>query len=483
MQLLPPLGTTDGSIALPLSGHTAEQILAALCSEEDADFAQRTLTSALERDASFALWAVCKAAESGHAELDTAQQLARWLAGTLYEALSWPAATGAPAISNDTLARWADLVAQSFGVAVFAGQLALDHRLDRDRAYFLGLLHAAPRWSAGARGNKRPALNVVPRWLTAALATIDNLEPGEITSGEQCVATALRIASAKRPAQSRLGNFRFNRRQHSALVAEHRAAWLASSQGGQALPAVMRKFERLQTLEQKFERTLEAEKIESLKELAYGAGHEINNPLANISARAQTLLQTERDPDRRRLLAAINAQAFRAHEMIADMMLFARPPQPRPDWVDLVQLLHDLADELAPQATAQHSELVLKTPERPVTIHADKTQIAVAVRAVCANALEALVTAGRVEIELHAPAPLCKSVQITISDNGPGISDAARGHLFDPFYSGREAGRGLGFGLSKCWRIVTMHGGQVEAENNPDHGAKFAITLPIAANR
>ena len=70
-----------------------------------------------------------------------------------------------------------------------------------------------------------------------------------------------------------------------------------------------------------FEQRLEREKLEALKELAYGASHEINNPLANIAARAQTLLDDEIDPERRRKLLAIHRQALRAHEMIADLML------------------------------------------------------------------------------------------------------------------------------------------------------------------
>ena len=87
------------------------------------------------------------------------------------------------------------------------------------------------------------------------------------------------------------------------------------------------KLARLEELEHRFAEAVERAKLEAMKELAYGAGHEINNPLANIATRAQTLLQEETDPEKRRKLAAINAQAFRAHEMIADLMLFARPPQ------------------------------------------------------------------------------------------------------------------------------------------------------------
>ena len=68
--------------------------------------------------------------------------------------------------------------------------------------------------------------------------------------------------------------------------------------------------------------------MEAIRELAYGAGHEINNPLANIAARAQALLYDEHEPERQRRLAIIVDQAFRARDMIGGLMIFARPPQP-----------------------------------------------------------------------------------------------------------------------------------------------------------
>ena len=93
---------------------------------------------------------------------------------------------------------------------------------------------------------------------------------------------------------------------------------------------------QLQTLLASFTERLEQEKLESLAEFAAGAGHEINNPLAVISGRAQLFLRHEKDPERRRELAVINTQARRVHEMIADLMLFARPPEPRLATCDVV---------------------------------------------------------------------------------------------------------------------------------------------------
>ena len=84
-----------------------------------------------------------------------------------------------------------------------------------------------------------------------------------------------------------------------------------------------------------------------MKELAYGASHEINNPLANIAARAQALLRDEADPERRRSLEAIYQQAMRAHEMISDLMLFARPPEPEMDGADLCGVASSIGAEMA----------------------------------------------------------------------------------------------------------------------------------------
>src|SRR6266550_3062944 len=103
---------------------------------------------------------------------------------------------------------------------------------------------------------------------------------------------------------------------------------------------------------------VEAAKLQALYNFAYGLSHEINNPLANISARAQTLLIEEKDPDRRRKLATIVQQAFRAHEMIADLMLFARPPAMRTEAVDLGQLVDTVINEMQGQAREQGTRLI-----------------------------------------------------------------------------------------------------------------------------
>jgi signal transduction histidine kinase len=230
-----------------------------------------------------------------------------------------------------------------------------------------------------------------------------------------------------------------------------------------------------------FERQLEHEKLESLKELAYGASHEINNPLANIAARAQTLLEDESDPERRRMLLAIHRQAMRAHEMISDLMLFARPPKLQLTTCNLSQLVARVVDENRAAAAERDIQLAFDPAREPIELPGDETQLAVAVGAVITNAIEAAGPGGHVHVAVRPTELAGQSwAEVIVRDDGPGISPEVRPHIFDPFFSGREAGRGLGFGLSKCWRIVTDHGGQVVVNQPAGRGAEIAIRLKVA---
>ncbi len=266
-----------------------------------------------------------------------------------------------------------------------------------------------------------------------------------------------------------------------------------------------------------FVRAVEAAKLQALYNFAYGLSHEINNPLANISARAQTLLVDEKNPDRRRKLATIVQQAFKAHEMIADLMLFARPPTMQPQPTDLAKLADTVVAEMQEQAGEQQTRLIRSGDAGPLIAQVDPIQIAVALKALIQNSLEALRHGGEVQVlstqysvpgktggggpadsvhiasiphsEIRTPhflptphsALLNPQFILSVSDTGPGIPPETRPHIFDPFFSGREAGRGLGLGLSKAWRIVELHRGAIEVESGSENGARFIIALPATS--
>jgi signal transduction histidine kinase len=222
----------------------------------------------------------------------------------------------------------------------------------------------------------------------------------------------------------------------------------------------------------------EGAKLAALAEFAAGAGHEINNPLATISGRVQLLLRTESDPERRRALATIGGQAARIRDMIGDLMLFARPPVPAPRQLDLNEVVGDVAVALADKLAESDCRLKVETNGRP-EIWADRGQLEVVISCLLQNSIEASARRGVIRVALQAIQDGDQAMALfRVSDEGCGIDDRVRDHLFDPFFSGRPAGRGLGFGLSKCWRIVTNHGGKISVASAPGGATTFEVTWP-----
>jgi signal transduction histidine kinase len=167
---------------------------------------------------------------------------------------------------------------------------------------------------------------------------------------------------------------------------------------------------------------------------------------------------------------------MRVHEMLADLRLFATPPELERQPIDLAALIRRLIDEMQPLAAGQDTTLCLVEGPSAIGMEADPAQLAVAVRALCQNALDALGHRGRVEVAVSSAGG---EASIVVVDDGPGILPEQRPHIFEPFYSARQAGRGVGMGLSKCWRIVTQHGGRIEVGHRTGSGAVFTIRLPL----
>jgi len=224
--------------------------------------------------------------------------------------------------------------------------------------------------------------------------------------------------------------------------------------------------------------SLEQQKLEALAEFAAGAGHEINNPLAIIGGRAQLLLREIEHPEHRRQLGVILAQVKRAYEMIADIRFFARPPQPEPVVFSLCEELQVLVNEQMPlmseAGVAFHAEI--DSMDDPM-VESDPVLLHVAASVLCNNAREAVQpTGGNVSLRLCHQGD---AWEISVQDDGPGVSEETRPLIFDPYYSGREAGRGLGFGLPKAWRIMQLLGGSIRHEQPSEQGALFVLTLPV----
>jgi two-component system, NtrC family, sensor kinase len=234
-------------------------------------------------------------------------------------------------------------------------------------------------------------------------------------------------------------------------------------------------------------RRLREGKLEALAEFAAGAGHEINNPLAVISGQAQYLLghadawfQADAAAEVRKSLQAVVAQTRRIHGILRDLMLFARPAPPCLGPVDLPTLLGEVASSLADLAAQRRVRVeVAARPER-LAVHADAEQVRLALGSLLRNAIEAAPADGWARLVLDAPADGAR-VEVAVEDSGPGPEPGRREALFDPFYSGRAAGRGRGLGLPIAWRLARQQGGDVRLEPPcPQGPTRFVLTLPRA---
>ena len=446
MLWLPALSLGGGSWRLPLAPHSSAALVNVLALGRN-EQALASFTSAIERDPGLAFWAFCRASLAAVRELYTAAALAGWLAESAVDLLD--------------------------GLQTEEPSDETPHSL---------LLRAADAWQATASGGRQPPGDVAVHETRNRNSAAPSIDRPHFTDGAAATASSDQGANAPR---SPLPDWLQNAIDASSEQDDDQAE---SSLAEQALPALIRQFARSKRLETAFNEQLETEKLEAMAEFAAGAGHEINNPIAVIAGRAQLFLRSERDPERRRELAVMNAQAMRVYEMISDMMLFARPPEPKPAACDVSARVDRVIDELRSRAADRRIEIVREGPVEPLAIQADEVQLMAAVRALLENSLEALPEGGRIAISLQRVSEQTADreqphdwLEIAVEDDGPGISPEIRRHLFDPFYSGRGAGRGLGLGLSKCWRIVTNHGGSIDVESEPGRGAKFVIRLPITA--
>jgi len=220
-------------------------------------------------------------------------------------------------------------------------------------------------------------------------------------------------------------------------------------------------------------------KLRALAEFAAGAGHEINNPLAVISGQAQHLLQSEENLDRARALERIVSQCQRIHNLLRDLMLYARPPRPKLRTTSLNKLIGEVHSELAGYALERRVALESRPGTPKIRLRIDIDLVRNALVCLLRNAIEAAPAEGWARIGMEAADT---TVAIIVEDSGPGLAPNRREHLFDPFFSNRSAGRGAGLGLSKAWRIAQLHGGTLEAHAASGEPTRFVLTLPIRAS-
>ena len=226
-------------------------------------------------------------------------------------------------------------------------------------------------------------------------------------------------------------------------------------------------------------RLREAERLATAGELAAGMAHEIRNPLATI-VNATALLTHEAGltPDERaETLGAIRSEARRLNRILSDFLQFARPQEARRTTGDIREVVQHVGAMIRDdRSRAPRVDVKVAVDPGVPAFAFDRDQVTQVLWNVALNGVEAMNGRGRLSLEV---ARRNDAVTLAVSDTGPGIPEDRLPHVFEPFYSGKPNGSGLGLTIAE--RIVAAHGGRIEIDSGPGRGTCVTMLFPLQA--
>jgi two-component system NtrC family sensor kinase len=230
-------------------------------------------------------------------------------------------------------------------------------------------------------------------------------------------------------------------------------------------------------VEQKTRELVHAETMASLGTLAGGVAHEFNNLLGGIIGTAEDARDEEDPAEVRESLRMIHATAERACVITENLLRFSRAPAPEPRETDLADLVGGALSLVRAEARKSRVEIESDLAEVPA-IRVDPGQIHQVVLNLITNALHMMPDGGRLRVAVR---PAESGVAIDVADTGPGVPEPDRERIFQPFFTTRESGTGLG--LSVSYSIVRSHGGEITIGDADGGGAEFRVWLPAGGGK
>jgi signal transduction histidine kinase len=227
-------------------------------------------------------------------------------------------------------------------------------------------------------------------------------------------------------------------------------------------------------------------KLAHLEQVAAGLAHEIRNPLTTISARLYTVRRKlhEGTPEHKDAII-IGNEIERVNQILKEFIQLARPSPPNFAVMTAASLLKDVSELLTPQLQQRAIRLDCQCDALP-PFHGDPQQLKQVLINLIQNAAESIGEGGAIILRAHnGSLPLkgteTKVVTIEVEDSGPGVPPEVQGRLFDPFFSTKEGGTGLGLPISA--RIIEQHGGTLNFESPPGRATIFRVVLPAYEER
>ncbi|MHC4400904.1 MAG: sensor histidine kinase [Planctomycetota bacterium] len=257
-----------------------------------------------------------------------------------------------------------------------------------------------------------------------------------------------------------------------------------------AMNAMTTRFEAIRDdldrqVRERTQQVVRGEQLASVGFLAAGVAHEINNPLASIAMSAESLesriceildCQDDRHAVIARYLEMIQSEAFRCKEITEKLLDFSRTGRSKRERIELGALVAGVVEMVSHLGKYQKKRIELRA-SAPVFAPVNPQEMKQIVLNLLTNALDSLREGGTVRISLaerHGWAEVC------FADDGRGMEPAVLRRVFEPFFTRRPGGQGTGLGLSITHRIVTDHGGRIEAASpGPGRGSTFRVRLPL----
>ena len=230
---------------------------------------------------------------------------------------------------------------------------------------------------------------------------------------------------------------------------------------------------------------VQAEKMSSIGMLAAGVAHEINNPLTSVAGYAEALLRRLRNEegltddlrllDFRKYLEVIIRESYRCKGIIDSLLSFSRKSEGTVGMVDLNEILSEVLELVRHKARNERIEIREALQEGLPLVKGDAAGLRQVFLNMTMNALQAIDGAGTVEIATSWQEHV---VTATISDSGCGIPPALMDQIWDPFFTTKDVGQGIGLGLAVSYNIIKRHGGEVHVDSSQGKGSKFTVRLP-----
>jgi two-component system sensor histidine kinase PilS (NtrC family) len=236
--------------------------------------------------------------------------------------------------------------------------------------------------------------------------------------------------------------------------------------------------EDLSTIRQMEARMRQADRLASLGRLSANIAHEIRNPLASMTGAIEALTAKSGvgHDDRARLTQIVMRESDRLNSIISDFLAYARPRPLSLESTDVASVLEEILTLLEHRPLPPNVKVV-RMFEPPPTARVDANAMRQALWNLCLNALDAMPDGGELTV---GAAVLGSTLQLTVADTGRGIAPADVSHIFEPFYSTKPEGSGLGLAL--VHRIVRDHDGDIEVRTDPQTGTVFTLTLPLGGH-